>query len=93
MRRSCDADIAQFNSLLLAFFLSVSFSIVNFFTAIQHMLSGNDDSKGKKNKGGEVGGGVEGGVSQDCGVSKETEKLMNCQRSVSEQSGAAREPV
>lgn len=34
-----------------------------------------------------------GGVSQDYGVSKETEKLMNCQRSVREENSAAREPV
>lgn len=34
-----------------------------------------------------------GGVSQDYGVSKETEKLMNCQRSVREENSTAREPV
>lgn len=42
--------------------------------------------------GGEGGGGRRG-VSQDYGVSKETEKLMNCQRSVREENSAAREPV
>lgn len=36
---------------------------------------------------------LRGGVSQDYGVSKEIEKLMNCQRSVREENSAAREPV
>ena len=40
-----------------------------------------------------AGGGGGGGVSQDYGVSKETEKLMNCQRSVREENSVAREPV
>ena len=56
----------------------------------------------EKRGGGGAGGGVRvcvcvcavgGGVSQDYGVSKETEKLMNCQRSVREENSTACEPV
>lgn len=69
----------------------------------------DDDRKDKKGKQEEKGEAVVvqvvvvlrvcvfescgGGVSQDYGVSKETEKLMNCQRSVREENSAAREPV
>lgn len=55
--------------------------------------TGGERRGGGGGGGGAGGGGVEGvcvweeggGVSQDYGVSKETEKLMNCQRSVREE--------
>lgn len=58
------------------------------------------EKKKQKEKGGGAGGRQRvcvrwslGGVSQDYGVSKETEKLMNCQRSVREENSMVCEPV